>query len=137
MTMMKTGTLRIAVATAILALGTTAAKAETTGPANNTLEIRVINNNASVVRVYVQDANGRLRSLGRVGRADFKILEIPKRIADMGAFEIKVFPDEPAWSLLGAPAGVRTRPLDLQLGDAVNFWVETDMTASHLEIIKA
>ena len=134
---MKTGTLRIAVATAILALGTTAAKAETTGPANNTLEIRVINNNASVVRVYVQDANGRLRSLGRVGRSDFKILEIPKGIADMGAFEIKVFPDEPVWSLLGNPSGVRTRPLDLKLGDAVNFWVETDMTASHLEIIKA
>jgi len=134
---MKTGTLRIAVATAILALGATAAKAETTGPANNTLEIRVINNNASVVRVYVQDANGRMRSLGLVGRSDFKIMEVPQQIAEMGAFEIKVFPDEPVWSLAGDPAGVRTRPLDLKLGDAVNFWVETALTDSHLEIIKS
>jgi len=128
---------RIAVATAILALGATAAKAETTGPANNTLEIRVINNNASVVRVYVQDANGRMRSLGLVGRSDFKIMEVPQQIAEMGAFEIKVFPDEPVWSLAGDPAGVRTRPLDLKLGDAVNFWVETALTDSHLEIIKS
>ncbi len=133
---MKTGALRIAVATAILALGATAAKAET-GPANNTLEIRVINNNASVVRVYVQDANGRMRSLGRVGRSDFKIMEVPRQIADMGAFEIKIVPDEPVWSLLGEPDGVRTRPLELKLGDAVNFWVETALTDSHLEIIKS
>ena len=130
------GALRVALATAFLALGATAAKAENPGPANNTLEIRVINNNASVVQVYVQDANGRMRSLGRVGRSDFKIMEIDKSIADMGAFEIKVFPDEPAWSLLGSPDGVRTQPLDLQLGDAVNFWVETAMADSHLEVIK-
>ncbi len=135
--MMTRGTLRMAVATAFMALGAASAKAETPGPASNTLEIRVINNNASIVQVYVQDANGRLRSLGRVGRSDFKILEVDKSIADMGAFEIKVFPDEPVWSLQGAPDGVSTRPLDLQLGDAVNFWVETAMTDSHLEIIKS
>ena len=130
------GALRMAVATAFLALGAASVKAETPGPANNTLEIRVINNNASVVHVYVQDANGRLRSLGRVGRSDFKILEVDKSIADMGAFEIKVFPDEPVWSLVGSPDGVRTQPLDLELGDAVNFWVETAITDSHLEVIR-
>lgn len=134
--MRKTGALGIAVATAIMAVGASAAKAET-GPANNTLEIRVINNNASVVRVYVQDANGRMRALGRVGRSDFKIMEVPAQIADMGAFEIKVIPDEPVWSLLGEPDGVRTRPLELKLGDAVNFWVETALTDSHLEILKS
>lgn len=130
------GALRVALAGAFLALGAATAKAETPGPANNTLEIRVINNHASVVHVYVEDANGRMRSLGRVGRSDFKIMEVDKSIADMGAFEIKVFPDEPAWSLLGAPEGVRTHPLDLTLGDAVNFWVETAMADSHLEVIK-
>jgi hypothetical protein len=126
----------VALASAFLALGAATAKAETPGPADNTLEIRVINNHASVVHVYVEDANGRMRSLGRVGRSDFKIMEVDKSIADMGAFKIKVFPDEPAWSLLGAPDGVRTYPLDLTLGDAVNFWVETAMVDSHLEVIK-
>ena len=132
---MKTGMLRIAMAAALMAGSTGALKAE--GPANNTLEVRVINNNASVVRVYVQDAKGRLHQLGRVGRADFKIMEVPKAIADMGAFQIRVFPSEPVWSLMGDDHGVRTNALSLKLGDAVNFWVETDMAASKLEVIKA
>lgn len=135
---MKTGMLRIAMAAALLAASTGVAKAETKpGPANNTLEIRLINNNASVVRVYVQDANGRMHNLGRVGRSDFKILEIPKTIADMGEFQIKVFPSEPVWSLLGDGTGIRTSGLDLHLGDAVNFFVETDMANSKVEIIKS
>ena len=77
-----------------------------------------------------------MRSLGRVGRSDFKIMEVDKSIADLGAFEIKVFPDEPVWSLLGAPDGVRTRPLTLKLGDAVNLWVETAIADSKVEVIK-
>jgi hypothetical protein len=126
----------MAVATAFLALGAASAQAETPGPANNTVEIRVINNNASIVQVYIQDANGRMRSLGRVGRSDFRVLEVDRNVAELGAFQIKVFPDEPVWSLQGAPDGVRTRPLELQLGDAVNFWVETALTDSHLEVIR-
>lgn len=134
---MKKGTLRIAVATAFLALGAASVNAETKpGPANNTLEIRLINNNASTVKVYVRDAKGRMHQLGRVAPSDFKILEVTKAITDMGSFEIKVYPSEPVWSLQGAADGVKTRELDLGMGDAVNFWVETEITDSMVEIIK-
>lgn len=76
---MKKGTLHVALAAAIMGLGATSAKAETpaAGPSNNTVELRVINNNASTVRVYVMDASGRLHRLGRVSSSDFKILQIP------------------------------------------------------------
>jgi len=135
---MRKGTLHLAIATGLLALGATSAKAESPvlGPANNTLEIRVINNNASPVRVYVQDAHGRMHNMGNVARSDFKIMEIPGEITAMGAVQLKIVPNEPVWSLAGESAGVRTRDLTLRIGDAVNFWLETDLTDSTVEILR-
>ena len=135
---MRKGTLHLAIATGLLALGATSAKAESPvlGPANNTLEIRVINNNASPVRVYVQDAQGRMHNMGTVARSDFRIMEIPGELTALGAVQLKIVPNEPVWSLAGEAAGVSTRDLTLRIGDAVNFWVETDLTDSTVEILK-
>jgi hypothetical protein len=137
MTMMK-GTLHVALAAALLGLGATSAKAETpvAGPANNTIDLRVVNNNASMVRVYVVDASGKLHQLGRVSRSDFKILEIPGALIAKGDVQIKVFPDEPVWSLQGGADGIRTRSLSLKLGDAVNLFLETNLDQSVVEIAK-
>ena len=135
---MKKGTLHVAIAAGLLALGANSAKAEppVLGPANNTLEIRVINNNASPVRIYVQDAKGKLHGMGTVASADFKIIEVPGAVTAMGAVQLKLVPNEPVWSFAGDPDGVRTRDLELKIGDAVNFWVETELTDSKVEIIK-
>jgi len=135
---MKKGTLHLAIAAGMLALGANSAKAETPvlGPANNTLEIRVINNNASPVRVFVQDAKGKLHRMGTVASVDFKIVEIPGEITELGPVQLKLVPNEPVWSFAGDPDGVRTNDLDLHIGDAVNFWVETNLTDSKGEIIK-
>lgn len=136
---MKKGTLHIAVAAAaLLGLGATSVKAETpvVGPSNNTVELRVVNNNASIMRVYVQDANGRLHQLGRVSASDFKILEIPGNITAMGEVRIKLLPSEPVWSMFGSSDGVRTRDLSLKLGDAVNVFVETNLDETQVEIEK-
>lgn len=135
---MKKGTLNLAIAAGLLALGATSARAETPvlGPANNTMEIRVVNNNASPVRVYVQDANGRLHQLGLVPSSDFQVVEVPGRITAMGAVQLKLVPSEPVWSLAGQPLGVHTHDLSLKIGDAVNLFVETDLTDSKVEIIK-
>lgn len=135
---MRKGTLHLAIAAGMLALGATSAKAEPPilGPANNTLEIRLINNNASPMRVYVQDAKGRLHRMATVGSSDFKIVEIPGEMTALGAVQLKLVPNEPVWSFAGAPDGVRTRDLDLKIGDAVNFWIETELTDSKVEIIK-
>ena len=133
---MRKGTLMVAVAAALLGLGATSAKADTPvlGPSTNTVELRVVNNHASRVMVYVQDSRGKLHSLGRVASADFEILQIPGEIAAMGDVQIKIFPSEPVWSLLGDDAGVATRGIALRLGDAVNMFVETNLYESQVEI---
>lgn len=132
---MMRGTLRVAMAAALLtAAGAASAMAETPEPARNTLEIRVINNHSSVVRVYVEDAAGRMRSLGRVNRADVEVLTLPEDVTDLGAVQIKVFSDEPVWSPRAVEDGVRTMPLNLKAGDVVTFWVETELTDSYLQI---
>ena len=135
---MRKGTLSVAVAAGMLALGANGVKADTPvlGPANNTLEIRVINNNASPMRVYLQDANGKLHRMGMVASTDFKIVEVPGSVTSLGAVQIKLVPNEPVWSFAGEPEGLRTRDLDLAIGDAVNLWVETNLDDSKVEIIK-
>ena len=134
---MMRGILRVAVATGMLAMGAAAVKAETSGPASEAFEIRVVNNYTSVVRVYVEDAYGRMRSLGRVNRSDMKTLTVPEDVTRYGAVQIKVFSDEPVWSPRALPDGVSTMPLNLKSGDVVNFWVETTMTDSHVQVLRA
>lgn len=135
---MRKGTLVAAVATALLGPGATSVEAAppALGPSTNTVEVRVVNNHASRVLVYVQDARGRLHSLGRVAPDDFKILQIPGKIAARGEVQIRIFPSEPAWSLMGEGAGVATHHLSLKLGDAVNVFVETDLLDTQVEIEK-
>lgn len=128
--------MRTALAAAFLTMGAASAKAETSGPAENTFEVRVVNNHTSAVRVYVQDAFGRMRSLGWVNRSDAKVLTVPASWTELGAVRIEVFPDEPIWSPRAVPDGVRTMPLNLKTGDVVNFWVETELTNSYLQIVR-
>lgn len=132
---MRKGTLVAAVAAALVGLGATSARAEppARGPANNTVDLRVVNNHASPVTVYAKDARGRLHRLGRVSPSDFKILEIPGAITAMGDVRIEVDVWEPAWSLLGGSAGVVTRDLPLKLGDALNVFVETHLLDTWIE----
>jgi hypothetical protein len=133
---MRKGTLVVAAAAALLGLSATSAKAEppVLGPANNTVDLRVVNNHASPVTVYVKDAHGRPHYLGRIASSDFKILEIPGRIAAMGDVKVEVFPWEPVWSLMGEAAGVITNPLPLRIGDAVNIFVETNLLKTQVEL---
>lgn len=136
MTTMKTRALRAALATAILALGAASVQAQTPSPVGNTREIRVINNHTSAVRVYAQDAYGRTRSLGWVSRSHTRTLTVPESMAKLGAVRIKVFADEPVWSPRAVDEGVATRPLNLRPGDVANFWIETELTDSHLQILR-
>jgi len=128
--------LRAALAIAFLAMGATSLQAEPTGPAGNALEIRVVNNHTSAVRVYVEDAFGRMHWLGWVNQSDAKVLSVPAKMTELGAVQINIFPDEPIWSPRAAPDGVRTMPLNLKAGDVVDFWVETQLTDSYLQIVR-
>lgn len=109
--------------------------AELNGPGDDTgHEVRVVNNYQSPVRVYVQDANGRMHLIGRVARGKFKVLEVSAEIAQKGDVRLKVYPSEPVWSLIGNTNGIKTKELSLQPGDAVTMWLETDLTQSMIEV---
>ena len=135
--MMK-GTLQVAAAMALLAMGATSAKAETpvTGPTSNTVELRVINHGTSAVHVYVVDAKGKTHAFGRVWTDDFKVLEIPGDLAAQGDIQIRVIPDQLVGSLQGQPDGIETGSLSVKLGDAVNLYVESRLERSQVEIAK-
>ncbi|HKJ01648.1 MAG TPA: hypothetical protein VJ997_04315 [Longimicrobiales bacterium] len=137
---MKKGTLHLAVAAGLLALGANSVEAETpvTAPAS-TLEVRVINNNASPVQVYVRDGMGKLHRMAMVASADVRIVEIPSEITGLGALQLKIVPSQPVWSYAGGGDpmyAIRTHDLDLKSGEAVNFWVEDHLPDSRVEIVK-
>ncbi len=133
---MTTTTLRVALATAFLAMSAASVQAQTPNPVGNTLEMRVINHRTSPVRVYAEDTFGRIASLGWVNSLDARTLAVPVSMTKLGAVQIKVFPDKPVWSLREVPDGVRTMPVNLRPGDAVSFWVETELSNSYIQIVR-
>lgn len=132
-TMMK-GTLRILAATAVLALGVNTAEAAKT-PAD-THEIRVINNHAVSVQVYLEDADGHLHDLGRVDDSEFRVLEIDAAIATLGDFRLKIYPEAPPGSLTDRTTGIRSVDLRLGDGDAVNVHLGRELTRSQIEVTR-
>ena len=130
------GMCRVALMMGMVAFSAVSAEAaELNGPGDEGAhEVRVVNNYQSPVRVYAQDANGRLHLLGRVARGQFKVLEVSEEIAERGYVRLKVYPNEPVWSLIGNTTGIKTHELDLQAGDAVTMWLETDLTQSMIEV---
>ncbi len=104
------------------------------GNPDATHEIRVVNNYVSPVRVYVQDAKGRMHQLGRVGRGRFKVLAVSSEVAALGSFHLKVYPSEPIGSLIGDDDGIRTKELALEAGESINLWLETDLTQSMVQV---
>ena len=123
---MRKGTLVTAVAAvALMGVGATSAKAAppVLGPARNTVDVRVVNRNASTINVYVKDVDGQAHYIGRVAPLGFGVLEIPGSITAKGDVKIQFFPTEPARSLFGADAGVVTSAVPLKMGDALNVFL--------------
>jgi hypothetical protein len=131
------GTFQLFTAAALLALGANAAQAAQIaghGDGGATHELRVINNSAGSVEVYVQDAKGHMHRLAKVARSQTGVLEIPEEVTESGAFQIKVLPDAPAWSPWTSGAGMRTHDLKLPEGAAINLWLEPDLRESTVEV---
>ena len=96
-------------------------------------EIYVMNNHLSDVRVFAEDAEGKLHNLGRVMRGDLRTFEVPQELADE-EFRIKVYPSTPAWSPISDDYGVKTNPLVAERDRQVRVWLEADLTQSIVEI---
>jgi hypothetical protein len=93
----------------------------------------VMNNHLETVRVYAEDAEGRLYPLGRVARGQLGSFDVPEHVTT-GEFRIKVFAASPAWSPIASELGVKTNPLRAERDRQVTMWLETDLTASIVEI---
>lgn len=96
-------------------------------------EIFVINNHLVAVRVFAEDANGRLYRLGRVSRGNLESFEIPDEVSGEN-FRIKVIPANPLWAPGQDDYGVKTNPLDIQRDRQVRVWLEADLASSVVEI---
>lgn len=106
---------------------------ETDGPDRaGTNEIYVVNNHGVSVRVYAEDAQGKLHRLGRVARGSLKAFQIPDDISAQD-FRIKVFPS-PAGSEQSDDYGVKTNVLDVASARQVTLWLESDLSRSVVEI---
>ena len=129
--------LGIMLAGSLLVVGATSADAMPLNDADGaTLEVRVINNHAASVRVFVEDAKGRVHTLGTVRPAEYSAIEVPGELTALGDVKIKVFPAAPAWTSVPADSGVRTQALDADDFEAIQFWVEPDLRRSQVELVR-
>ena len=121
--------------TAVLVAGSVASAdaAETQGPDEMTTEVHVVNNHLVPVRVYMEDAEGKLHRLGRVARGGVASYEISDEFASAD-FRIKVFPTSAAWSPVSDDYGVKTNPLNVERDRQVTVWLETELDQSMVEI---
>jgi hypothetical protein len=135
--MMGRGTFWAAAAAAVmLAVHAGPATALDDGP-TGALGVRVINNNASPVEVWVEDGHGRLRRLGRVAASEVRLLAVPEKALATGRLQVKVYTDEPVWSNAGDQFGVRTRTLDPAELEVIQFWVEPNLERSQVELVRS
>ena len=129
------GMIRVALMTAFMAVAAGSLRAaEVEGPGDKT-DVYVVNNHVTDVRVYLEDADGRLHNFGRIGRGELKNIDVPADIAAR-EFRIKVFPTAPVWSPISEDIGIKTNPLDSQRDHQVTVWVEPDITQSVVEIAR-
>jgi hypothetical protein len=136
--MMMKGMYRVALMLGMAVIGATSVSAAVvSGPDDDTThEVRVVNNYQLPVMVYAQDAEGRLHNLGRVARGQFKVLELSSEVTEMGELRLKIYPNAPAWSLIGNEDGIRTKDMSLEDGQAINMYLESDLTQSMIQVEK-
>ncbi len=112
--------------------------------------VRVMNNHHHQVSVYLVDSDNRRHLLGRVGRSEFKNLQIPAGLArGTGTVQLKVYPVLWAESVLselqplhrrnGAfqSTGVKTRALSVQSDQVIELYLEPDLSRSKVGIVSS
>ena len=137
-TMMRTTTKSfsgIALTLALLAANVAPADAGTTPGSGDDLgtAVFVMNNHLVTVRVFAEDAGGKLHNLGRVARGRLGTFAVPAEVA-ASEFRIKVFPESPDSFSGNDGFGVKTNPLSVERDRQVTMWLEADLAQSIVEI---
>ncbi len=97
--------------------------------------VYVMNNYLTDVRIYIEDAEGKLHNMGRLSRGSLTSFAVPEEIS-RGEFRVKVYPAALPGSPFAADSGVKTNPLDAGRDYQVRLWLEPDLTASIVEIAR-
>lgn len=129
------GLFRVALMAGLVAVSASSVQATEIGPDDERYDtdIHVVNNHLTVVRVYAEDANGRLHNLGRVARGQLRSFDVPADVAG-AEFRIKVYPAPPAGTPASEDYGIKTHPLDSVTDSQVRIWLEADLAESLVEI---
>ena len=107
---------------------------ETALPAQDSPEVRVVNNHHYRIRVVLVDEQGTHHSLGRVAPSKAEIFEPSSDLVDGARFQIKVFADEPVWSAGNTGEAIRSQDLEAYGASSVYVWVEPDLTRSQITV---
>ena len=122
----------LALALTFAAVAPTATEAAT--PSNDEVEVYVVNHHDVRVRVFAEDQNGHLHSLGEVLRGEVQSLDVPAAVA-AGAYRLKVVPaPQDIWSPVSDREALMTVPIAADQVDRVTLWVERELEMSDLEI---
>ena len=107
--------------------------AELRGPGDEvTNEIIVVNDYVGSVRVYVEDSEGSLHHLGRVGRGKVKRFQAPADVWERGDFRVRIHPiEQEAWP---NHVRIKTRKLNVEDDRTVVMFLTTDLAQSVLEV---
>lgn len=129
--------IRVALVTGMMMMSVTAVEArEVHSPDDEVAtQVFVMNNYLTDVRVYIEDAEGRLHHIARLARGSVANFEVPGELAD-GEFRVKVFPAAMPGSRLADDKGVKTNPLSAGRDQQVRVWLEVDLPSSIVEIAR-
>ena len=103
-------------------------------PQSAASRIVVANDFQAPVGVFVEDSEGRRRSLGRVAHGKIGLFEAPADLIGEG-FRVRVYPivNPDPWSPPSG-MGIKTGTLDLRMGETVIVWVAPELPESSVEL---
>ena len=112
--------------------------AELSGPGDEVSnEIIVVNDYTSLVRVYVEDSEGRLHQLGRVSPGQVNVFKAPADIWERGDFRVRVHPlDSPDLLSWWDYVRIKTKALNVEDDETVIIWLRRELAQSVVEVRK-
>ena len=101
------------------------------------IEIYVVNSHTVPVRVFVEDVEGRLHSLGRVASGEVSPVDVPAEIAG-SEYRLKFVPAPiDVWSPVSDDSALKTGFLSSEKVRLVTVWIEPELESSEVEILEA
>lgn len=109
--------------------------AELRGPEDSVRnEIVVVNDHLTVVGVYLEDSEGQLHRLGRVGQGKVKRFEASADLLERGHFRVRIRPINQYPGSQGVE--IKTTVLNVEEDETVIMWLSTHLTQSAVKVIK-